>query len=192
MLKQIFIDTETTGVNRETCGLYQIAGIIECGKRKEVFNFKFDIFEGCSVDESAFKTNGMSLEKIAQFADPTESYEKFIKLLDKYVDKYDKKDKFTFIAYGAEFDADVLRAWFQRNDDDYYGSWFFHPAVDVMNMAAYHYRFERNQFANFKLKTVAEYMKITKPIFAEESDFHDALFDADITYQMFKQLEKEL
>ena len=191
MLKQIFIDTETTSANRKTCGLWQLSGIIECGKKKEKFDFKMDIFEGSDVDSKAFETNGMSLEKIATFADPTETYEKFIKLLDKYIDKYDKKDKFIAIAYGSEFDQDVLRTWFERNDDDFFGSWFFHPWICVMNLAQYRYRNERANFKNFKLATVAEYMK-TCDEKCETNLYHDAAFDVDITYKMYKKLEAEL
>ena len=191
MLKQIFIDTETTGVDRRNCGLWQLSGIIECGKRQEKFDFKMDIFEGSKIDPKAFETNNMTLEKIATFADPTETYEKFVKLLGRYVDKYDKQDKFIAIAYGAEFDQEVLRTWFERNDDDYFGSWFFYPWIDVMQLAAYRYRQERHNFKNFKLSTVAQYLKICDEK-CETNVYHDAAFDIDITYKMYKKLETEL
>jgi DNA polymerase III subunit epsilon len=191
MLKQIFIDTETTSANRKRCGLWQLAGIIECGRKREKFDFKMVIFEDSDVDSKAFETNGISLEKISKFADPIETYEKFIKLLDKYVDKYDKKDKFQAIAYGAEFDQDVLRSWFERNDDDFFGSWFFHPWTCVMNLASYKYRNQRSNFKNFKLATVAEYMEICDEK-CKANLYHDAVFDIDITYKMYKKLEKQI
>ncbi len=189
MLKQIFIDTETTSVNRRECGLWQLSGIIECGKRIEKFDFKMDIFEDSDIDPKAFEKNKMSLEKISKFADPTETYEKFINLLNKYVDKYDRNDKFIAIAYGAEFDQEVLRAWFERNDDDYFGSYFFHPWICVMNFAAYKYRNQRANFKNFKLETVAEYMGICDEK-CETNLYHDAAFDIDITYKIYKKLEE--
>lgn len=184
MIKRIFLDTETTDTNMATAGLWQIGAIIECGKRIEEVNLKFDIFEGDSVDPKALELNGITLDKIASFDDPAECHKKFLNILDKYVDKYDKKDKFQVFAYGAEFDSTILRNWFWKNEDDYFGSWFFHPWIDVMNMAATILQEKRKELQNFKLGTVAEYFEIKR-----DGSFHDALFDAHVCRDLYNKLQ---
>jgi len=184
MLKLIFLDTETTGIDTDKCGIWQIGGIIECGKRSEEFLFECDIFEQNLFQDQCMEKTGITLEKLGKLPDPGETYDKFIELLSKYVDKYDKKDKFTAVNFGAEFDQAFLRRWFERNDDDYFGSWFWHPWICMMNVAAFYAMEERKELRNFKLGTVAEYLKI--PI--DESKQHNALYDAGIAREIYHKL----
>lgn len=185
MEKLIFIDLETTGLELNS-GVYQISGIVECGKRVEEFNFFCDIFEDDLVDPKSFEVNGMSLEKLAKLPNPAEIHEKFLCLLDQYVDKYNKQDKFTLIAYAAHFDEQRLREWFKKNDDDYFGSWFWFPSLCVMRIAAFYYRKKRKEFPNFKLETVAKHMGIVLPSTdGEDKGFHDAMFDARTLREMY-------
>jgi DNA polymerase-3 subunit epsilon len=190
MKKLLFIDTETTSSDRHKCGVWQIGGVVECGKRIEEFLFECDIYEGDEISPSAFEVNGMSEEKIAKLPDPDKTYEQFIQLLNKYVDKFDKKDKFTVVAYGAEFDEEVLRHWFEKNDDDYFGSWTWHPWLCMMQQSAFFYQNERQEIQNFKLVTVANYLGVK----IQEDKFHNALYDAQIArkiyYKLLSNIEK--
>jgi len=188
--KLIFLDTETTGTDRQKSGVFQIAGIIEYKGVYEEFNFFCNIFDGDLVDEKSFEITDMTLDKIMKLPNPTDTFEKFVELLSKHVDRYDRKDKFTGIGYFSEFDAEMLRSWFRKNKDDYFGSWFWHPFIDVAQLAAYLYQENRDLFKDFKLKTVAYMMEAT-----EEKDnemYHDALFDIKLTRNMYHKLNKFL
>lgn len=182
--KLIFLDTETTGGHHDNCGVWQIGGIIECGKRSEEFLFECDIFEQDKFDPAVTEVTGITLEKLSKMADPGETYDKFVAMLDKYVDKFDKQDKFIAVAYAAEFDQTVLRDWFVKNDDDYFGSWFWHPWLDVMNMAAVELRQERSELKNFKLGTVAQYLGIK----VDGAKQHDALYDAQLAREIYYKI----
>jgi DNA polymerase-3 subunit epsilon len=187
MLKLIFIDVETTGTDREKSGIWQIGGIIECGKRKEEFEFECDIFEQNTFDPKVTEVTGITLEKLNQMADPGKTYDKFIELLGGYVDKYDKKDKFQAVSYGGDFDQEMLRAWFLRNDDDYFGSWFWHPWICMMYAAAIELRKERAELKNFRLETVADYLGIK----VDPTQTHNALYDAKLAREIYyKVVEK--
>lgn len=186
MLKHIFIDTETTGDDRQKSGIWQIGGIIECGKRKEEFLFECDIFEQDTFDPKVTEITGITIEKLNKMEDPGKVYDQFVDLLGRYVDKFDKTDKFQFIAYGADFDYDMLRTWFAKNDDDYFGSWFWHPALCMMYASAMHLREERSELKNFRLGTVAAYLGIK----VDPTQAHNALYDARIAREIFYKLLK--
>ena len=183
MKKLIFIDTETTGVDTETAGVWQIGGIIRCGKRREEFQFECDIFEGDQFEESATGVTGITLAKLETLPDPKDVYDQFIALLDKYVDRYDKKDKFIAVGYGAEFDQKILRSWFEKNDDDYFGSWFWHPWLCMMNAVAFRYQDKRDTFPNFKLQTVMEHLGLEN-----SGKFHEAIIDAEAAEAIYDHL----
>ena len=180
--KRIFIDTETTSEDQKRAGVFQIAGIIEYEKICEQFDFHCNIFDGDLVEDSAFKTNEMSIEKIMKFPDPVSVFQQFIGLLSKHVDRYNKNDKFTAIGYFSEFDAQILRNWFKKNRDDFFGSYFWHPWIDVAQLAAYVYQEDRDIFPNFRLGTIAYAMALVND--KEDKILHNALIDAKITQQM--------
>ncbi len=104
--------------------------------------------------------------------------------MDGFVDRYDKNDKFYFVGYNAKFDADHLRAWFQKNKDDYFGSWFWNPPLDVMSFAAFGLMRRRASLRNFQLLTVAEALGIA----TDKDNAHDALYDVELTRNVFQLL----
>jgi DNA polymerase-3 subunit epsilon len=184
MIKRMFLDTETTSADRFKCGVWQIGGIIECGRRSEEFLFECDIFDEDEIDEEALKMNNLTIEDLAKKPDPTEVFQEFCELLGKYVDKYDKNDKFYHINFAAVFDCEVIRQWFLKNGDDYYGSWFWHPSIDLMVMAMYDNMGKRQEFKNFKIGTVARHYVIS---FDEES-LHNALYDAKVARAIYYKI----
>ena len=112
-------------------------------------------------------------------------YEKFIKLLEKYVNKFDKKDKFHLSGYNnASFDNEFLRNFFKRNNDNYFGSWFFSDSLDVMILASFKLMKERHLLEDFKLKTVAKHFGIA----VDENRLHEAGYDVELTMQIFNKL----
>lgn len=188
--KFIFIDTETTGTHPETNGMIQMAGSIIYQEQgtdiytpREVFDYKVKTFAADIIEDEALLVNGITREQIAQFPEPTVVYNNFIALLGKYCDKYNKTDKFFFVGYNARFDMDVIRAWFKKCGDGYFGSWFYFPPIDVMNLAIMKLIDERHKLLNFKLQTVADYLKIN-----HSGHYHDALADIEVTFNMFLKL----
>lgn len=188
MIKKIFLDTETTSANPMKGGLWQIAGIIECGKRKEEFVFECDIYSDDEVQQEALDLHKMTLDDLAKKEDPLKTLQYFQHMLGRYVDKYDKKDKFHLINFMAGFDATVLREWFLKGGDEFYGSWFFHPPIDVAVLAANRLMEERGSFQNFKLYSVADYLRIEY----RKEDLHSALTDARIAREIYYRVALRL
>lgn len=83
----------------------------------------------------------------------------------------------------ARFDADHLRAWFGKARDNYFGSWFWTPPMDLMSATALLLGDARCQLANFKLGTVCEYLGIEAT-----GELHDASVDVEMTIELYRRL----
>jgi len=135
MNKIIFIDTETGGVNPEKAALIQLSGIIRIDKKDvEKFNFYIKPFENSEVTEKALEVQGRTLEELKtdKYVEEKEVYKQFINLLDKYIDKYDKTDKFIVAGYNVRFDVDILKAFFQRHGNNFLFSYLDSSMLDPL------------------------------------------------------------
>ena len=185
MNKIIFIDTETGGVNTEKSALIQLSGIIEVdGTEKEKFNFYIKPFENSEVNEKALEVQGRTLEELGteKYIDESIIYKKFLEILDKYIDKYDKDDKFIVAGYNVKFDIDILKALFERNNNKFLFSYFNSSMLDPL------YSVRLLQVAgmlpvleNNKLETWCKYFNI-------ELKAHDSLQDITATKKLIEKL----
>lgn len=187
MSKVMYIDVETSGLNTSNNALLQLAGIIEIdGKERESFNFLIRPHKSALINDRALEVNGMTREEIKEYPPYKKQYNNFIAILSGYIDKYDKTDKFYFVGYNARFDMDFLREFFNRNNNQYFGSWFFFPPIDVMNIAAVHMMISDERCKDFKLITIAEHYGIS----LENKKMHDAMTDIRVTQKLFKVLKR--
>lgn len=185
MNKIIFIDTETGGVNPEKAALIQLSGIIRIDKKDvEKFNFYIKPFENSEVTEKALEVQGRTLEELKtdKYVEEKEVYKQFIKLLDKYVDKYDRTDKFVVAGYNVRFDVDILKAFFQRHGNNFLFSYLDSSMLDPL------YSIRLLQIAevlpvleNNKLETWCKYFGI-------ELKAHDSLEDIEATKKLIGKL----
>jgi DNA polymerase-3 subunit epsilon len=182
-MKLIFIDVETTGLDHKKNAIIQLAGIIRIdGRIKDRFNYKMQPHKEATIDVN---------EQLAmRYRTKQETgFKKFKKLLEKHVNPYNKKDKFYFVAYNSKFDENFLRAWFLRNDDKYFGSYFWNPSLDVMQLALRDVMLkgERHELDNMKLGTVCKHYGIR----VKEDDLHDAAYDIKITKDLYNKIVKK-
>ena len=185
MNKIIFIDTETGGVNPEKAALIQLSGIIRIDKKDvEKFNFFIKPFENSEVNEKALEVQGRILEELKtdKYVEEKEVYKQFIKLLDKYIDKYDRTDKFIVAGYNVRFDVDVLKAFFQRHGNNFLFSYLDSSMLDPL------YSIRLLQIAevlpvleNNKLETWCKHFGI-------ELKAHDSLEDIEATKKLIGKL----
>lgn len=185
MNKIIFIDTETGGVNPEKAALIQLSGIIRIDKKDvEKFNFYIKPFESSEVTEKSLEVQGRTLEELKtdKYVEEKEVYKQFIKLLDKYIDKYDRTDKFIVAGYNVRFDVDILKAFFQRHGNNFLFSYLDSSMLDPL------YSIRLLQIAevlpvleNNKLETWCKYFGI-------ELKAHDSLEDIEATKKLIGKL----
>jgi len=185
MNKIIFIDTETGGVNPEKAALIQLSGIIRIDKKDvEKFNFYIKPFENSEVTEKALEVQGRTLEdlKTDKYVEEKEVYKQFINILDKYIDKYDRTDKFIVAGYNVRFDVDILKAFFQRHGNNFLFSYLDSSMLDPL------YSIRLLQIAevlpvleNNKLETWCKHFGI-------EFSAHDSLEDIEATKKLIGKL----
>lgn len=185
MNKIIFIDTETGGVNPEKAALIQLSGIIRIDKKDvEKFNFYIKPFENSEVTEKALEVQGRTLEdlKTDKYVEEKEVYKQFINILDKYIDKYDRTDKFIVAGYNVRFDVDILKAFFQRHGNNFLFSYLDSSMLDPL------YSIRLLQIAevlpvleNNKLETWCKHFGI-------ELKAHDSLEDIEATKKLIGKL----
>lgn len=188
-VKLLFIDIETTGLNAFKNGITQISAIVEIYKdnkltKTEELNLFMQPLESDEIDLKALEVTGIDEEAIKDFQTAEDGFTQFISFLNRFVDPYNKADKFTFIGYNSTFDDKFLRQWFRKMNHNYYGSYFLWPALDVAQLAAFHLISKRTQLSNFKLKSVAQALEIE----FNEEDAHDAMYDIIKTREIFNKL----
>jgi DNA polymerase-3 subunit epsilon len=184
MAKILFYDLETTGVEVRQNGIHQISGCVEIeGLVVESFNFKVAPNPKAKIVAEALIIGGVSEEDIKAYPEMGVVYKQFVKMLSKYIDKYDKKDKMFLCGYNnAHFDDNFFRAFFIQNNDSYFGSWFYAGSLDVMVLASQYLINRRVNMKDFKLKTVAEEIGL----YVDSERLHDAEYDIKITREVYR------
>ena len=177
-MKVVFFDLETTGTLVNRHGIHQLSGaIVVDGEVKEEFDLRVQPNPKAEIIQEALDVAGVTKEQILSYPPMGIVFSSFIAMLDKYVDRFDKKDKFFLAGYNnASFDNQFLRAWFLQNGDKYFGSWFWSNSIDVMVLATPYLAAKRTEMENFKQGTVAK----TLGIQVDDSKLHDALYDIQI------------
>ena len=162
MNKILFFDLETTGTNPAKHGIHQISGkVVIDGVVKEELNIHVQPNPQAIIEDEALQVAGVTREEIATYVPFNVGYGQFVSIIEKYVDRYDKSDKFFLAGYNvAAFDTPFLRGFFLQNGDKYFGSYFWSSTIDVMVLAIYALMDERAKMENFKQGTVAKQLGI--------------------------------
>jgi DNA polymerase-3 subunit epsilon len=192
-MKFLFFDLETTGFGFDKCAIIQLGAIVVDVddqfnmKPLDGINLKMCPAYGKMIDRRSLEITGYTIEEMASFQTQEEGFDKFIKFLDKYVDRYNKVDKLKLVGYNSlHFDIDFLRQWFTDNGNKFYGAYFWSDSIDVMSEASRYLTNYRPAMLNFKLGTVAKIMGIE----TKEDELHDGLYDVKITYKIFNKIIK--
>jgi DNA polymerase-3 subunit epsilon len=186
-MKELFFDLETTGLDEKRNAIHQLSGIIRVdGKIVEEFDINMRPDPDQEVKEQALKVSNLTVEDVINNElSQKEGYEQFVSMLDKYVDRFNKKDKIFLCGYNnVKFDNEFLRELFNRNGDKYFGSWFWSGGIDLMILALEKLRHKRAEMDNFKLMTVAKELGIV----LNESKLHNAVYDIELTIEICDRL----
>ena len=109
MSKIFYFDTETTGLNPKRHDIIQLAYIVEIdGEVKEEGQFKLQPMNYDTIDRGALEVNKITIEQLKTYQQPKLVHGQIVNLLDKYVDKYNKLDKFIPTGYNVQFDMDMF------------------------------------------------------------------------------------
>lgn len=183
-IKKLFYDVETTGVDERKHSIHQISGCVEIDNEVvEYFNFLTRPNPKARIEPEALAVGGVTLEQIQAYPDMKIVYGQLKALLRKHCDPYDKKDKFYLVGFNNRgFDDKFLRAWFEQNGDQYFGSWFWSNSLDVMVQASEYLINRRVNMTDFKLMTVAAEVGLV----VDQAKLHDAKYDIELTRSIYR------
>ena len=116
-MKVVFFDLETTGTLVNKHGIHQISGMIVIdGEVKETFDFKVQPNPKAEIVQEALDVAGVTKEQILSYPAMGYVYGQFTAILNKYVDKYNKQDKFFLAGYNnASFRILLLEQFYRCN-----------------------------------------------------------------------------
>jgi DNA polymerase III subunit epsilon len=184
--KICWIDVETTGLDARKQDVIQIAGIIDInGQVKERFMFLCQPHSWEDIQQKALDVHGYSIPDLQGFESPYVIKQKVEAILAKYINKFDKADKFVFAGYNTPFDYGFVREWFKKCGDKYFGSYFEYKQYDVYPLFQCYCNIAGLSLPNQKLITAAGH-------FGVHIDAHDALSDIEATRAVGKHIEKLL
>ena len=183
MSKVFWLDTETTGIDTDNCAIIQLAGLVEIdGEVKDIIDYVIKPHDNAKISQEALSINKRSEEVIKNYPHHNSIYKLIIQRLGSFVDKYNKNDKFVLAGYNVAFDEQMLRSFFKRNGDNYFGSFFFWPKIDVATYVA-----ERCavgvRLPNYQLSTICQEYEV-------KLEAHDALADIRATRELYYKLRE--
>ena len=189
-MKVCWCDLETTGLDSKRHGIWQAAFLIEIDgvvKDKDMF---FMYPEGKVVDPKAVEMMRVSLQELKEkypFAVHAKVMMKTF--FEKYIDPFNKYDKFTFAGYNTKFDIDFLEQLWEDTHDKYFRSFFTYFPLDVLRMVTIAvWMGVITPPKNLQLSTVASHLGIP----FEEGEAHDALTDIVMTRDIACLLRRKM
>jgi DNA polymerase-3 subunit epsilon len=183
MSKWLWFDTETTGIDHKKNSLLQIACIVEIDKKvEEIFNIKCRPIPGQEISEEALKVNNLTIEEINSWPLPYKLYIDLKEKFEKYIDKFDRSDKFIIAGHNITFDYNFLDSFFRNLGDDYLGSYLDTRArIDTKEVANFLKIMGKLKVEDIKLKTLCNYFNI-------QINPHEALSDIISNRKVFIEM----
>ena len=172
MEKVLWFDIETTGVDPVKNDIIQIAGIVEIeGSDEEEFSFTCRPHAPDNINPSALEVNRHTIEEISNWEPPFRMLDKLMAVFQKFINKFDRKDKFLPAGHVVTFDIQMLDQFFKKSGDRYgIGSWMTWQPFDTMYLAVILKRLGIINPLDMKLATLANTFGIAPGIHGALSD----------------------
>lgn len=187
--KELFIDIETSGTNAEQDAIIQIAGIIRIdGVEQERFSWYMYPSPGDRVSQEALDINNLTLEYLQEHGiSQQQGYERFVSILESYIQKFDKSDKFFLKGWKVYFDMEFLSWWFIKNGDNYFFSWAHTLPWDV---ATYFITLFEDNFhllpPKMNQSVAADFLQLPY----NKDKLHDAVEDIDLSMRIYDKVKE--
>lgn len=116
-IKILYYGLETTGTDERKHGIHQMSGMLEIdGKVVETFDYRVQPNPKATLEPEALAVGRVTAEEVMAYEPMDKVYRRFTSMLQKYVDKFNTKDKIYLCGFNsADFDNRFLRAWFRQN-----------------------------------------------------------------------------
>lgn len=184
--------TQVNGVDIDKVGIHQLSGYVITVSDgvptiAEEFDYHIKPFEDAIISDESLSIAGITREDLESYKPEHEVFQEFINMLLKYVDVYDKADKFTLVGYNnAKFDDNLLFWFFLRNTANgrhYYKGNFFYKGItiDILEIYSALAGPYRQFMENFKLSSVSAMFLPPD----NDENYHNAAYDTKVTKDLF-------
>jgi DNA polymerase-3 subunit epsilon len=126
------------------------------------------------------EVNGYTRADLEKFEHPGRVKAQLEGLFSRYVNKFDKTDKFTFAGYNSPFDFRFMKEFWKKSGDKYWGSFFEYKQMDIYPLFQMYSIAAKLNLPNHKLVTAAAHFGLD---FGDEGA-HDAMADIRVTREV--------
>jgi len=177
----MWIDCETTGLDKDLNGIIEIAFIAPNG---DTFKATMKPFKGCIINDEALEVNGYTRDQIKVMPMEKRVVKEIVTFLEKHV--AEKGARFHLAGYNCDFDMGFVSQLFKRNDINWW-NYFDYYNVDVYSLV-------KILNAEGKLKPTLEgKLKLGHVCDAYNVKIkkaHSAIDDIKATQKLYKRLSK--
>lgn len=180
-MRKLWLDVETTGLDKDKNGIIQLACIDEVTKEKFTINIK--PFKGCVYTKDAEEIHGKTEKIISKYVPEGKAIHQFIDWLEKLqiVD-----EQFSIAGYNSRFDMDFITAWFKRNKKNYWKLFNYYD-VDVFALVKILDLEGNDPVTGIVCKKLGA---ICNTMGVKLDNAHDALADITATRKLHKKIMK--
>lgn len=180
----LWVDLETTGLDASRHDVIQIAMIVELqGNVVAKYEARMQPRNFETVDDSALKVNGISMEQLREFQSPNTVLEELRRFLYPYT-SLNTRDKLIIAGYNVGFDLSFLKPLLSP----LYPKWnyaFAYKTLDVYAIVLADAIINSLDLPNHKLETMANHYGVT-------INAHDAMSDIEATRNIFWHVAGQL
>lgn len=177
-MKLLWIDCETGGTEAKLHDITEIAGIVEIdGHVVEEFQLLLQPSMERRVTREALLLQNRTVDQVMSHPfTQREGKEKLVEVMGRYVDKYNRSDKFTWAGQNPLFDISFVQHLFKTQGDPYFGSWIDYHPLDLMAViVALKSRGYFTGLPNFRLSSICRELNV------ELNNAHNAFDDIRAT-----------
>ncbi len=132
----LHLDTETTGLDSEKCGLVEVAGLFEMnGQVLNEFELLINPYSypfPVEVQEKALAVNNRTIPEIQTFNDQAICLDWLISMSQYLINQY-QANRIFIVGYNISFDMNFIQAWFKVNNKKFVES-FQYKSIDVLQL----------------------------------------------------------
>lgn len=189
MIKILFLDTETTGLDPIVHGIHQLAGeVVINDEVVDKFDYKIKPFKGHQVDQRALNVSNTTVLDLMKYQKEELAFFNLRFKLQNHLEFNNDNDKFYLAGWRLpEFDNKFLNELFKRyKAENEAKRLFWSNPIDVKTLATQYLIDQRPKMRHFHLVDVAEYLGIE----VDESKLHSAAYDAYLCRKVYEALPK--
>ncbi len=189
MNKILFIDTVTTGMNPERCGIYRLGGIYtENGVEKKRFEFRMRPFRNARMSDQSLWIGNETRASLLDYKDESEVFASFVEFLGEIIDIKNPHDKAYLAGFNSSaFDVPFLKELFHRNGNNRFRDFFYVQTIDIMSLSAFALMNVRSRMPDFYLETAARFLEV--PV--KDNEKYDCIAKAKTALDIYRKLETQ-